>query len=182
MRVHPRQPGMKLAYLILTHQSPHQVMRLVEALRDQGDSFFIHVDKRAEPHTHATLQANFSGDPQVQLVPSQACYWGSFGIVEATIEGIRTLLASGRDFQRVILLSGKDYPIKPRRYIKAFLERQKDQEFIESFPLTAPNRWSNHDGPYRDLNRIMHWHLNFRSRFVHIPIRRSLPARMKPYG
>ncbi len=102
--------------------------------------------------------------------------------MEATLEAISALLAAGSSFDRVLLLSGQDYPIKPRRYIKAFLERQDDQEFIESFPLSSPNKWSEHTGPFKDLNRILHWHINFRSRFLHIPIRRSLPGRLRPYG
>jgi hypothetical protein len=176
-------PGiMRLAYLILSHQLPHQVARLVGALRDRDNSFFIHVDKRAEPQVHRTLLARLGDDASVQFVPAHACYWGSFGIVEATIEGIRTLIESGTLFERLILLSGQDYPIKPQRYIKAFLERQDNQQFIESFPLTEPNKWTEHTGPYKDLNRILHWHVNFRSRFLHIPIRRSLPRRMQPYG
>ncbi len=131
---------------------------------------------------HQILRERFDGDPSVHFVTPHPCYWGSFGIVEATLEAIRTLLAAESNFDRVLLPSGQDYPIKPRRYIKAFLERQDDQEFIESFPLSSPNKWSEHTGPFKDLNRILHWHINFRSRFLHIPIRRSLPARLKPHG
>ena len=173
---------MKLAYIILSHQLPNQVARLIGALKDRGDSFFVHIDKRAEPEVHQILHQRFDEDPCVHFVTPRACYWGSFGIVEASLEAIRVLLSAQTRFDRVLLLSGQDYPIKPRRYIKAFLERQDDQEFIESFPLGTPNKWSEHTGPYKDLNRILHWHLNFRSRFVHIPIRRSLPGRLKPYG
>lgn len=173
---------MKLAYIILSHQLPHQLVRLVGALKDPGDAFFIHIDKRAEPDMHRILHASFAGDPSVHFVTPHACYWGSFGIVEATLDAIRSLLAAAHGFDRLLLLSGQDYPIKPRRYLKAFLERQEDQEFIESFPLTSPNKWSEHTGPYKDLNRILHWHMNFRSRFVHIPIRRALPARLRPHG
>src|SRR5579862_7450988 len=173
---------MRLAYLLLTHRLPKQVVRLVGALKDRGDSFFIHVDKRADEEVHGTLQRALANDPSVQFTPPHGCYWGSFSIVEATVDAMRALIASGRDFDRVVLLSGQDYPIKPRRYIKAFLERQDDQEFIESFPLNIPNKWTEHTGPYKDLNRILHWHISLRSRFLHIPIRRSLPGRMKPYG
>lgn len=173
---------MKLAYIILSHQLPNQVVRLIGALKDRGDGFFVHIDKRAEPQMHRTLHQRFDSDPSVRFITPHACYWGSFGIVEATLEAIRALLASESHFDRVLLLSGQDYPIKPRRYIKAFLERQDDQEFIESFPLGSPNKWSEHSGPYKDLNRILHWHINFRSRFLHIPIRRSLPGRLKPHG
>ena len=173
---------MKLAYIVLSHRFPNQVARLIDALKDRGDSFFIHIDKRSESNIHQTLREKFSDDPSVRFVTPRACYWGSFGIVEATLDAIRSLLAAEGNVDRVLLLSGQDYPIKPRRYIKAFLERQDDQEFIESFALTSPNKWTEHSGPYKDLNRILHWHVSFRSRFVHIPIRRSLPGRLKPHG
>ncbi len=173
---------MKLAYIILSHHLPNQVARLIGALKDRGDRFFLHIDKRAEPEVHQTLHQRFDHDASVHFVTPHACYWGSFGIVEATLQAIRQLLAADRHFDRVLLLSGQDYPIKPRRYIKAFLERQDEQQFIESFPLSSPNKWSEHTGPFKDLNRILHWHINFRSRFLHIPIRRSLPGRLRPYG
>jgi hypothetical protein len=173
---------MRLAYLILSHRLPRQVARLVTALRERGDCFFIHVDKRAEPETHHILRALLGDDPAVQFVSPRPCYWGTFSIVRATIDALKVLMEGGAAFDHVLLLSGQDYPIKPRRYIKAFLERQKASEFIESFPLTAPNRWSKHAGPFHPLKRALHLHISFRSRCLHIPIRRSLPARMKPFG
>src|SRR5690242_20428725 len=99
---------MRLAYLILSHQLPNQVVRLVRALRDPGDSFFIHVDRRADPETHRTLSQRLSDDPAVHFVPPRVCYWGSFGIVQATIEAIRSLMSCGVGFDRVLLLSGQD--------------------------------------------------------------------------
>ena len=35
---------MKVAYLVLTHGMPDHLGRLVAALRDDGVSFFVHVD------------------------------------------------------------------------------------------------------------------------------------------
>ncbi len=83
---------------------------------------------------------------------------------------------SGIDFDRATLLSGADYPIKSASEIAAFLAARPNAEFIEAFPMAAPNRWSEQGGVYRAPGRVENFHVRIRSRAYAIPRwRRNLP-------
>src|SRR6266581_4390955 len=104
---------LKLAYFILCHKAPDHVIRLVDRLRDADSYFVIHVDKRAEPDVFAALRYFSEKTPgRVYLCKQFRCYWGGFGIVEATISCIQKAVALRLPFDRAVLLSGQDYPIK----------------------------------------------------------------------
>lgn len=57
-------------------------------------------------------------------------YWGGFGIVSATIEGMRQIISEQADCSHITLLSGADYPIKPLHEFEKFLLGNKDSSFI----------------------------------------------------
>jgi hypothetical protein len=177
---------MRLAYIILSHRLPRQLVRLIRVLGDADDVFFVHLDKRAGRQVNEELSREVLRYPgivgRVRLVKRHRCYWGAFGIVKATIEAINALVHSGVGYDRAILISGEDYPIKPRSYIKAFLQNHPDEEFMESFALTSKNKWSEYAGAYHALARVLHWHLRFRSRTLHIPVVRRFPDGMRPHG
>jgi hypothetical protein len=79
-------------------------------------------------------------------------------------------------------LSGSDYPIKSNSKIAEFLGGNRGREFIESFLLTAPNRWSNHAKYYKTPEKVLRRHFRFRSRVIRLPGSRKMPAGLHPYG
>ncbi len=173
---------MKIAYIVLAHKNPEQVVRLVRQLADEGTSFFIHVDRRAGDEIYYKLVDQLSSISNVHFLKRYRCYWGDFNIVAATIEGIRQLVNSSIDFDYAFLLSGQDYLIKKTRQIKEFLQRYRDKEFIESFALASKNRWSHHDGCYQALNKVQYWHFRFRSKHFYFTVKRRFPKGFDPYG
>ncbi len=179
---------MTIAYIILAHRLPLQLARLVDRLDDGEATFFIHLDRAARDEAGHALGQQFlqqlAARRNVQLLPRRRCYWGSFEIVQATIAGIEAVLAAATPRDRVILLSGQHYPIKPLTYIRRFLEQHPEAEFMDSFPLRLPNRWTQQGGAFRDLARILHWHLRIRSRWLHVPVRRRFldTVNLQPYG
>ena len=95
---------------------------------------------------------------------------------------IQGLNALDVPYDYATLLSGADYPIKSNFAIASYLDRHRGQEFIESFLLTAPNRWT-HDGGYSTApRRVIGRHLHFRSRMMRLPGLRAMPGGLKPYG
>jgi hypothetical protein len=170
-----------VAYLILAHNAPEQLVRLVHAL-PQGSPVLIHFDRRADAALYRRCVELLADRPKVRFVTRHVCRWGAFGIVAGTIELMQQLLAHGESFDYATLLSGADYPIKSNAEIARFLARHRGAEFIESFSLMAPNRWSQHGGYFKTPEKMLCRHLRFRSRVLRIPGMRKLPRDMLPYG
>ena len=58
---------MEISYIILAHQRPKQVKRLLEKLASEGSRFYIHIDKNVDIRPFKTElapidQANFLPD------------------------------------------------------------------------------------------------------------------------
>ncbi len=173
---------MKIAYLILAHKLPEQLVRLVNALNNKNSHFFIHLDARPKLLLKES-EKYFSSFSNVHFVPKRyKCRWGQFSIVRGTISCIETLVTSGIEFDYVFLLSGQDYPIKSISHIESFLEINTGKQFINCFPLDQKNEWSDNEPPFEPMSRIENLHLFFRSRVIHIPIKRKLPNNFSPYG
>lgn len=170
---------MRIAYLILCHKHPDQVRRLVEELDDDGVNFVIHVDKRSAG-LRPQLEQMLSGRKNVSFARQLPCYWGRFSIVEATLSAMK--LALEQPFDYAVLLSGQDYPVKSRRTIRQFFADRRGREFIESFSLLQPNRWSGNAGVFKPERRAFSFVLGFRSRLWSTGWQRRFPLDHVPYG
>lgn len=113
---------MNLTYIILAHQNPRHLVRLVSSLSADNIRFVIHIDSRAE-------LSNFSDrftalDMKSITFIKKRCpsYWGSFGIVQATLNCLKFVYDKLPSTDRVIFLSGNDYPIKNNKYIYRYLK------------------------------------------------------------
>lgn len=178
----PKETTLQLAYLILGHAHPRQIVRSIERLRTSASVFVVHIDARADASVFDELAAYAATVEDVLLAPRRRCYWGTYGIMEAAFVCISTVLASGKPFDYAVLLSGQDYPIKPAAEIAAFFAQHAGAEFVEAFPLDKPNRWTAQGGPFQAMARVLHWTLNFRSRTLHIPLRRRFYKGWEPHG
>jgi hypothetical protein len=173
---------MNIAYLILAHKNPEQLIRLIRRLEDKETSFFIHLDQKSGKKIYSQLVNELSDISQLYFLKRYRCYWGGFDIVNATIEGIKTIFETQIDFDYVFLISGQDYLIKPKTEIKIFINQNKGQEFIESFSLYSQNRWSNCEGEYQALNRVQYWYFRYRSRYICWKRKRKFPLDFEPHG
>lgn len=135
---------MRIAYLILAHDNPAHLQRLVRRLTTPASSFFVHLDAKAN------LDAFTGMGPAVTFCERRVnCAWGDRSLVDATLELMRCAAADPSGFDRFILLSGACYPLQTPDYIEAFLARHRGTEFIEVFAL--PNR--EYDKPLERLTR-----------------------------
>jgi Core-2/I-Branching enzyme len=173
---------MKLAFLILGHRFPEQIIRLIETLRIPDAIFVVHIDRRADESVMSPLVTYAKACGDIHLAARQRCYWGQYGIAQATIECMHTLLAQGREFDYAMLLSGSDYPIKTMAEIVSFLEANKGREFIEAFALAKPNRWSDGGGMFQALARVKYWTINIRSHSFQLKLKRSFYGGWEPHG
>jgi len=173
---------MAIAYLIMGYRDPDQIINLIGSLRDSKSFFVIHIDKRARDSIYAALRDYAVDNPDVFLTKRVRCYWGGFGIVKAAIECVTMVVKLNLDFDYAILLSGQDYPIKSTGQIAEFFQKNKGKEFIESFSLSKPNRWSDYGGYYQAMNRVQYWTFFIRNRVFHVRLRRKFPFGCEPYG
>ena len=154
---------MRIAYIILAHNSPEQLVRLIFKLNTDDVSFFIHIDKKTDKTIYSQIFNQLNKLPNVFFVKRYNSYWGSFNLVKATLEAINLIGKTGLEFDYVIFLSGQDYLIKTNAYIKRFLQEKQGKEFIEYFPL-PDNQWKE-----GGLIRIEYWHIYWNDQYFCIP-------------
>lgn len=173
---------MKLAVVVLAHTHPQQLERLVRRLRPTVDDVVIHVNRVAED-VYQDSRRRLADDAHVHFVEQRhRVRWGQYSVVEASLAGLRHLRTLGR-YDRVLLMSGQDYPVRPLPEIRAFFEDRPHQQLMELFRLDQPNWFETQAGPYAPMRRIGRYHLFFRSRLhVDLPLPRHLPADLVPHG
>ncbi|MBE8189847.1 MAG: hypothetical protein HAW58_03055, partial [Candidatus Thioglobus sp.] len=118
---------MKVAILILAHNQPQHLAKLVEYLSCDWTQIFIHIDKKVDITNFQKLtnknQPIFLNSEQRIRVN-----WGGFSVIQATLNLLNVAL-NADNFDRFCLLSGADFPIKSLDKIKASFD--SDDEFIQ---------------------------------------------------
>jgi hypothetical protein len=170
---------MQVAYIILCHKLPEQVVRLVRRLQGNHAGFFIHVDRRADVLVYDKIAAEVGPDSNVSMLERQPLTWGSFGHVAATSVALEEIGPSRRPFDVVFLLTGQDYPVRSNAEILAFLQANSGRSFLHAFRVhdVEKSPWGE-----RGPNRYRHWHLYWLRRHLELPARRRMPGRLEPYG
>lgn len=151
---------MKIAYIILAHKLPEQLVRLVKRLNTHDTSFFIHINKDTDHATYEKMVRPLHDWANIHFLERRTVKWGTFSQVQAALDGVQAALALNPGFDYAIFLSGQDYPIKSNEYIREFLEKSNGKSYLEYFSL--PNAiWRRENG---GMDRIDYWHLHFGGR------------------
>lgn len=128
---------MRVAYLILAHDQPGHLQRLVRTLHADFASFFIHIDAKVALRPFLP-----TGDiPNVTFLPERIhVNWGGFSMVKAEIRLLQA--AYPGQFDYYALLSGRDFPIKGNARIYDFLARSGTTNYMTfyRFAPTDPKR------------------------------------------
>jgi hypothetical protein len=184
---------MSLVYFISGYQIPNQLARLVSALHHEDDLFLIHIDSKVDSGPFAAALEEQVGHPaNIEMLDPVRCDWAGFGLLEATLRGITRALHRHPSFTHLVLLTGQDYPIKPRDRIREHFDQHQGQSFMS---------WSAGDGPHSsgrrgnqqwywdgDLTRLRRRYYLIGQRWIGIPNRffpfarlRPLPTGLQPY-
>ncbi len=153
---------MKIVYIILAHRFPKQLARLVSRLDAPSVTFLVHIDGNTDDATHGEMVNAMLGHYNLFFLPRHRCSWGSWGLVQATLEGLEQVIRANLSPDYVVLLSGQDYPLRSPAGIEAFLTEHRGTSFIDAHQL-PDYAWNWHG----QIDR-------FRGQ--------SLPAGMKPFG
>ena len=187
MQQQESEKNMIKAYLILAHKYPAQLRRLVRALDDEQSLFYIHIDRASDISRFDNLQP---WAEKISFVQREKADWAGFGLVQAVLNGLKTISESKHNFSHVILLSGQDYPIKSNEDIQTFLLEHRGTNFIEHYHLPATQKWPNTGGVYRvnkyymgmqPLQKLCSKALNFLSKPIPF-LQRRIYAGMEPYA
>ena len=137
-------------------------------LMHEDADFYIHVDKK----TDITPFFSLVDKGNVFFIQNRVkVSWGSYSIVQATINGFEEILAPGVTYGHINLLSGQDYPIKPTSSIHSFLDAHPQKTFMhflnvetewqEAIPRIRRYYLTNYDLPFgsykaeQALNAVM---------------------------
>jgi hypothetical protein len=156
---------MQLAYLILAHRYPHQLVRLVHRLKGQYTSFFIHLDRKMNEGDVRQVKEALAETKHIYFVERQACEWGGFGIVQATLKGLYDAVEKLPSFDYLVLLSGQDYPIKTNEQITQFFHQNSGTSFINNNPFPY-SHWPRENYGW---DRIQQWYIRTSKRFYVLP-------------
>lgn len=166
---------MRIAHLLLTHMYNAQLVRLLQRLAHNDADIYIHIDHKAAIEQFEQLKKI----PRVYFINKrEKVFWGAFSIVQATINGLEAIMASGKDYGYINLLSGQDYPLKPAETIHSFLAQNPGKMFTEYY--LVDDVWTE------AKTRITQYHLtnyNFTGKYVVQKwMNKLLPQRRLPYN
>ncbi|GAB3588535.1 core-2/I-branching beta-1,6-N-acetylglucosaminyltransferase family protein [Hymenobacter daeguensis] len=164
---------MRIAHLILAHKAPAQLARLVQALAHPQADLYIHLDQKTDYQPFAHLAAL----PNVQFTQVRLdVKWGGYSLTQASLEGMREILHTGRPYDFINLLSGEDYPIKPVAAIHAFLARHLGHSFLE-YEAQGSAWWQANASHF---DRYHFTELSFRGRYALQRVLNALLPRRRP--
>ncbi|RCH54571.1 glycosyl transferase [Mucilaginibacter hurinus] len=119
---------MRFALLIITYTSARQTKRMIDKLDNGNFDFYIHLDKKVDIDTHKIL---FDKANVFFMKNRLDIKWGGSNTMKAAFNGIREIVASGKEYAFINLLSGQDYPIKSASFIQDFLSANVGKQFIK---------------------------------------------------
>ncbi len=124
---------MKIAFLILNHREPTQLLRLVSTLKAElPDAPVVIHNDRFKVDVQGSLIAGFH-DTHV-LTSDWPISWGNFSCV-ASVWRSMDWMTRNLQFDWLILLSCQDYPIKPLAPLKQFLSATNSDAFLAATPI-----------------------------------------------
>jgi len=171
---------MRLAHLILVHNNPAQLERLVKRLICPATDIYIHLDKKCAIADYIHLQELenvFFIKARVRIT------WGNFSVVRATLNSMAEMLNSGNQYSHINLLSGADYPLKNAGTIQDFLFANNNKSFMRYRHVY--NEWNESRSRFT-LYSLGDYNFPFKysvqrllNKFLE---ERKLPNGLQPYG
>lgn len=117
---------MKIAYLILAHNNPLHLQRLITAIKSPSSEIFLHIDKNSKIEQFSNLDFG-----SINLCNQRFRVFRShFSQVQAILALMNQALEHASNFDRFVLLSGTDYPLRSAAYIQDYFEHHQTDECI----------------------------------------------------
>lgn len=137
---------MDINYIIVAHERPLQLKRLINRLSSSHAHFYVHIDKKVDIKPFFEALSGCSNICLVDENDREVCRWGGIGIVLAVLVCMRHILQEGNNGP-CVLLSVQDYPLVSNAQIEDFFESNQSKDFIDIQPFPISD-WID-DGWYR---------------------------------
>ncbi|MFE1600589.1 beta-1,6-N-acetylglucosaminyltransferase [Methylobacterium sp. ID0610] len=136
---------MCILFVILTHDFPRQTLRLLDAIYNEVDHYVIHVDASADPTFKNLLVGAGKTKPNIEVISRVSCSWGSFRVVQATIEALASGREQDRPWTHAVILSGTHLPLWPIERIRSWLVPQRSMFTWNDMAKADPSLKWTHD-------------------------------------
>ncbi len=150
---------MKVAYLLLAHKDPGQILRLVNSLGNTGD-FFIHIDKKtkATPFYHYLSTCN----NVIFTSKRHKVSWAGWSMIKGYMEALQLALNSDENYDRFVLLTGQDYPLMSNKQIIEEFSKHLRTEYVMAYNIVTSTLKTDKD------KIIRRWYLDppFKNAFL----------------
>lgn len=138
---------MKICYLILAHNNFEHLDRMIDALDDSNSCFCIHIDKKTK-EDYTPRKEN------VVVIPQHIdINWGGYTMIDATLALLNNGVNKMPDADYYILISGVDYPIRPKTFLHDLLKQGK--EYIDIAPVPVP---------FKPIERYTYYYFDYNRR------------------
>lgn len=116
--------NVRVAYLLVAHKCSEQVNMFIEQLLSYGDcDVYVHVDRKNPDLLNEIIKS-----PRVITCSIYDVRWGSFEIVNAAIELMKMVYASGKNYTHMYFGSGQDLLVRQGLY--ECLEKKPESIFL----------------------------------------------------
>lgn len=144
----------KIAYLVIAYMDPEQLRRLAVRLTGVSD-VYVHINSSVDIAPFQDALRDVAGDGRVFFARERyRIVWAGFSILQATFSMMEQAL-SRQSYDRIVLLTGLDYPIKSDEEIQAFFRKHAETEFVHAHLVTGE---THEELCYQDCrdNRFLH--------------------------
>lgn len=127
----------KHAYLIMAHNQPILLKKLLCALDNNRVDIFLHIDKKSNLYIEDFK--NILTKSQLFFVNRKSVSWGGFSQIDITLDLLE--LATRNDkYDYIHFISGVDIPLKKQEEILEFFDKYQGEEFISCKPSDRSDR------------------------------------------
>lgn len=116
----------KHAYLIIVHNEPELLQKLIDLIDDSRNDIYIHIDKKIDATQFRNLKTLSS---RIVFIKSKKVYWGHYSQVDTELRIMEAAVKNG-PYSYYHLLSGVDLPLYDQDYIHDFFVKNKGAEFV----------------------------------------------------
>ncbi len=155
----------KHAYLIMAHDNPSILEKLLYLLDDYRHDIYLHIDLRSKKIQSVPKMK----ESKLTIIDSKPVFWADYSQVDTTFRLLKSAVTSGYSYYH--LLSGVDLPLKTNEVRYRFFENSK-RNFIGIVP---------HESWY-SVRRVKYYHPFLHNRFYRTSRLMKGTDRLLEYG